>query len=33
MIDVLAMALATVAMGVPAIVMATVLGSKLEFHW
>jgi hypothetical protein len=33
MIDGLAMALATVAMGIPAIITAAALGSKLGLHW
>jgi hypothetical protein len=33
MIDALIFALAAVAMGIPAIIAATTLGSKLEFDW
>lgn len=33
MIDALAIALATVAMGIPAIMTAAALGSKLGLHW
>ncbi|MGZ3493032.1 MAG: hypothetical protein ACXU9S_16295 [Gemmatimonadaceae bacterium] len=33
MIDALAMALATVAMGIPAIITAAALGAKLGLHW
>jgi hypothetical protein len=33
MIDTLAIALATVAMGIPAIITAAALGSKLGLHW
>jgi hypothetical protein len=33
MIDALAIALATVAMGIPAIITAAALGSKLGLHW
>jgi hypothetical protein len=33
MIDALAIALATVAMGIPAIITAAALGSKLGFYW
>jgi hypothetical protein len=33
MIDDLAIAFATIALGIPAIVTATALGSKLELHW
>jgi hypothetical protein len=33
MIDALIFALAAVAMGIPAIITATTLGSKLEFDW
>ena len=33
MIDALAMALAAVAMGIPAIITAAALGSKLGLHW
>jgi hypothetical protein len=33
MIEALAIALATVAMGIPAMIMAAALGSKLGFYW
>jgi hypothetical protein len=33
MIDVLIFALAAVAMGIPAIITAATLGSKLKFDW
>ena len=33
MFDALAIALATVAVGIPAIVTAAALGSKLGLHW
>jgi hypothetical protein len=33
MIDAIAIALATVAIGVPAIMMAAALGSKLRLNW
>jgi hypothetical protein len=33
MIEALAIALATVAMGIPAMSMATALGSRLGFYW
>jgi hypothetical protein len=33
MIEALAIALATVAMGIPAMTMATALGSRLGFYW
>jgi hypothetical protein len=33
MIEALAIALATVAMGIPAMIMATALGSRLGFYW
>jgi hypothetical protein len=33
MIDALAIALATVGMGIPAIIAATALGSKLGLYW
>jgi hypothetical protein len=33
MIDALAIALATVTMGIPAIMTAAALGSKLGLHW
>jgi hypothetical protein len=33
MIDALIFALAAVAMGIPAIITATTLGSKLKFDW
>jgi hypothetical protein len=33
MIDALALALATIAMGIPAIITAAALGSKLGLHW
>jgi hypothetical protein len=33
MIDALAIALATIAMGIPAIITAAALGSKLGLHW
>jgi hypothetical protein len=33
MIDALAIALATVAIGIPAIMTAAALGSKLGLHW
>jgi hypothetical protein len=33
MIDAMAIALATVAMGIPAIITAAALGSKLGLHW
>jgi len=33
MIDTLAFALAAVAVGIPAIITAAKLGSKLEFYW
>jgi hypothetical protein len=33
MIDALALALVSVALGVPALIMATMLGSKLNLHW
>jgi hypothetical protein len=33
MIDALAIALATVAMGIPAIITAAALGSKLGLYW
>jgi hypothetical protein len=33
MIDALAFALAAVAVGIPAIITAATLGSKLEFDW
>jgi len=33
MIDALAIAFATIALGIPAIGKATALGSKLELHW
>ena len=33
MIEALAIALATVAMGIPAMIVATALGSRLGFYW
>jgi hypothetical protein len=33
MIEALAIALATVAMGIPAMITAAALGSKLGFYW
>jgi hypothetical protein len=33
MIEALAIALATVGMGIPAMIMATALGSRLGFYW
>lgn len=33
MIDALVVALVSVALGVPALIMATMLGSKLNLHW
>jgi hypothetical protein len=33
MIDALVIAFATIAMGIPAIMAAAALGSKLELHW
>jgi hypothetical protein len=33
MIDAMAIALATVALGIPAIITAAALGSKLELYW
>jgi hypothetical protein len=33
MIEAFAIALATVAMGIPAMIVATALGSRLGFYW
>jgi hypothetical protein len=33
MIDAMAIAFATVALGIPAIITATALGSKLKLYW
>jgi hypothetical protein len=33
MIDAMVIALATVALGIPAIITAAALGSKLELYW